>query len=274
VHTGYFDGDLCHHHAAKAVGKKVERHDKAAMKHLVSVGHVPVHATGTSEWNMHLRRAIRKIRKENPKMSMDEVYVLAFERVKSHDHAPVLIGEFARQRASTEAAQAAKANKANGNITISAAGGLPPVSEDGGYPMTPSPPMTPRKMDSDSNLIGAGDDAHLGPVAVVPVLRSVSSTSSVAPGVCRVGFPQTLYKCVEQDGKVLVPVKRRGNIHMPIQIGIKHRDATAVYGRDYSFDKDEASIILDFKSGEKIKEVALNIVNHDEYVTPFALPVP
>ena len=72
------------------------------------------------------------------------------------------------------------------------------------------------------------------------------------------------YKCFEPDGKVLVPVKRRGNLHMPIHIGIRHRDATAQFGRDYSFGKDEKDLILDFKPGEKVKEISLNIVNHNE----------
>lgn len=256
---GWFDGDYCHHKALKIVGAPTERKDKAAMKHLVSVGHVPVHATGTSEWNTELRRAIRKISKEEPDLSIEQVYVKAFERVKSHDHAPVLEGEIARRR--TMDADARLKHEAAAQVAVTAAG---ETSTD-----RSGTPIARKSADSTSNLLDteAVEDDTIsvvpGPVSVVPVARSASSTSSLGTAVHKVGFPQALYKCIEQDGKIFVPVKRRGNLHRPLRLDVRHKDSTAIYDRDYSFEGKPESI--EFLSGEDVKEIEVNIVNHDEY---------
>jgi len=238
---GWLDSDMCHHHVSNLVGDKKERHDKAAMKHLVSVGHVPVHAQGTSEWNTQLRRAIRAISKEEPKLSIEQVYVKAFERVKSHDHAPVLEGE----RKRTMDREAREAYKANAAAAVAVA--VNPVVEA-----------------KEENGEGEVEPGAAAPVNIVTVRRSSVSNSSLGGAVHKVGFPQSLYKCIEQDGKIYVPVKRRGNLNMPLQICVTSKDSTAAYGVDYSFEGDR-HYILDFLPGENIKEIEVNIVNHEKY---------
>ena len=92
---GWFDVDVCTQQVKKVRGTRGDRADsktstELALEHLVSVGNVAVNANGTSEWNRDLRRAIKRVRKENPSYTQDEVYVQAFERVRQHPHSPVL----------------------------------------------------------------------------------------------------------------------------------------------------------------------------------------
>jgi solute carrier family 8 (sodium/calcium exchanger) len=92
---GWFDVDVCTHQVKKARGSlggmlAEKTATQLALEHLVSVGNVSVNANGTSEWNRELRRAIRRVGKENPSYSQDEVYVRAFEQVRQHPHSPVL----------------------------------------------------------------------------------------------------------------------------------------------------------------------------------------
>eukprot|EP00037_Helgoeca_nana_P005513 m.52177 g.52177 ORF g.52177 m.52177 type:complete len:786 (+) comp16500_c0_seq1:327-2684(+) len=255
---GWFDGDYVNHKARKLVGAGTERHDKAAMKHLVSVGHVPVHATGTSEWNTELRRAIRRINKQEPELTTEQVYVKAFEHVKAHDHAPVLQGEIALTRSLTMDA----ADKANKSLQVSMAGAASPrPSTDSSSNLLKTEPE-PESRDGLSAL-----GVVPGAIEIVPVMRSQSSTSSLNGGTAihKVGFPQALYKCIEQDGKIFVPVKRRGNLRHPLTIGFRERDSTALYGRDYSFEAKDKVKVLEFKAGDAIQEIEVHIVNHEDY---------
>eukprot|EP00038_Savillea_parva_P031373 m.85770 g.85770 ORF g.85770 m.85770 type:complete len:815 (+) comp9642_c0_seq1:281-2725(+) len=250
---GWLDGDFCHHKVKKMVGSNTVRKDKAAMKHLVSVGHVPVHAQGTSEWNTALRRAIRRIQRREPDLTIEQVYVKAFEHCKSHDHAPMLVGELAQDRLETAL---------NGSTTIEVTpAGTSVVDRQTRRQDTSS---TSRLLSTDSATDVLADPLVPGPVTIIPVSRTSSATSSLGGiSLHRVGFPQALYKCIEQDGKIFVPVKRRGNIRLPLEVRVGYRDSTAVFGRDYTME--DTTRRVEFAPGESVKSVEVGIVRHDDY---------
>ena len=92
---GWFDVDVCSHTVKKVRGSlnkglDTKSESERALEHLVSVGNVSVNANGTSEWKRDLRRAIKRVSKEHPAYTQDEIYVEAFEQVRQHPHSPVL----------------------------------------------------------------------------------------------------------------------------------------------------------------------------------------
>eukprot|EP00911_Craspedida_sp_UC1_P001028 UC1_evm1s770 len=65
--------------------KRIRRDEEMALEHLVAIGQVPVSSGQTNPaWNRALAKEIKIVRKTDPHLSKEDIYIKAFEAVKGH----------------------------------------------------------------------------------------------------------------------------------------------------------------------------------------------